>query len=85
MTTAHWFTDYDGGGFPVEKAALGGCDLSGAYVGGEWQWLVMCQGRAVAEGGARGYLAARREAEAVALCLLDVVPRAAWAGQLHFT
>ena len=42
--TAHWFTDYDGGGFPIEKAALGGSDLSVAYVGGEWQWLVKCQG-----------------------------------------
>jgi hypothetical protein len=75
--TAHWFTDYDGGGFPIEKAALGGSDLSVAYVGGEWQWLVMCQGREVAAGGARGYQAARREAEAVALRFLDVVARAA--------
>jgi hypothetical protein len=34
----------------VEKAALGGCDLSVAYIGDEWQWLVKCQGREVARG-----------------------------------
>jgi hypothetical protein len=45
--------------------------------GGVWQWLVRCHGRAVAEGAARGYQAARREAEAVARCFLDVVARAA--------
>jgi hypothetical protein len=77
MTRAHWFTDYDGGGFPVEKAALGGCDLSVAHVGGEWQWLVRCEGREVAAGGARGYLAARRQAEDAARQFLDVVSRAA--------
>lgn len=74
---AHWFTDYDGGGFPVERAALGGCDLSVVYVRGEWQWLVRCQGGDVAEGSARVYRAARRDAEAVALRFLDVVARAA--------
>ena len=71
---AHWFTDYDGGGFPVEKAVIGDCDLSVAYIGGEWQWLVKCRGREVAEGAARGYLAARRDAESVASL---VVARAA--------
>jgi hypothetical protein len=28
MTAAHWFTHKEQGGFPVEKAALGCCDLS---------------------------------------------------------
>ena len=70
------FTDDDGGGFPVEKATMGGCDLPVVYVSGEWQWLVRCQGRDVAEGGARGYLAARWQAEAAARWLLDFVPQA---------
>ena len=39
-------------GFPVEQAMIGECDLSVVFVGGEWQWLVMCRGREVAEGGA---------------------------------
>jgi hypothetical protein len=74
---AHWFTDYDRSGFPIEKATIGDCDLSVAHVGGEWQWLVKCHGREVAEGGARGYLAARQDAENVASRFLDVVARAA--------
>jgi hypothetical protein len=73
---ARWFTDYDRSGFPVEKATLGGCDLSVVYVGCEWQWLVRRDGRDVAEGSARGYQAARRQAETAALCFLDVVARA---------
>jgi hypothetical protein len=77
MTAAHWFTDYDWSGFPIEKATIGGCDLSVAYIGGEWQWLVKCHGREVAEGAARGYQAARQDAEAAARCFQDVVPRAA--------
>jgi hypothetical protein len=28
MTLAQWFTQYEHGGFPIEKAALGSCDLS---------------------------------------------------------
>jgi hypothetical protein len=68
-TTAHWFTEKEHDGFPVEKAALGAFDLSVLYVGGEWQWLVRREGRDVAEGAARGCLAARQQAEAVALRL----------------
>jgi hypothetical protein len=77
MTAAQWFTDYDRGGFPIEKATIDGCDLSVAYIGDEWQWLVRCQGRDVAEGAPRGYLAARQHAEFAVRCFLDVVPRAA--------
>jgi predicted DNA-binding WGR domain protein len=40
MTTAQWFTLHEHGGFPIECAALGACDLSVLHVGGEWQWLV---------------------------------------------
>ena len=69
MTTAHWFTHREQGGFPVEKAALGPFDLSVLHVDGEWQWLVRGHGRDVAEGGARRLCDARREAEAVALRL----------------
>jgi hypothetical protein len=29
---AHWFTHREHGGFPVEKAALGNCDLSVLHV-----------------------------------------------------
>jgi hypothetical protein len=62
MTLAHWFTQYDPGGFPVEKAALGACDLSVLHVGGEWQWLVRRDGRDVAEGSARAALDAQQQA-----------------------
>jgi hypothetical protein len=37
LATAHWFTDYVGSGFPAEKAALGGCDLSVSHVGVEFR------------------------------------------------
>jgi hypothetical protein len=57
-------------GFPVERAALGSCDLSVLHVGGEWQWLVRHAGRDVAEGAARAAVDAQRQAEAVALKLL---------------
>jgi hypothetical protein len=26
------------GGFPIERAVLGSCDLSILHIGGEWQW-----------------------------------------------
>ena len=66
MTLAYWFTQKEHGFFPVEKAALGGCDLSVMFFGGEWQWLVRHEGRDVAEGAARAGLAAKQQAEAVA-------------------
>jgi hypothetical protein len=47
--------------------ALGGCDLSVLYVGGEWQWLVRQAGRNVAEGAARAAVEAKQQAAAVAL------------------
>jgi hypothetical protein len=79
--TALWFTHCERGGFPVEKAALGGCDLSVAFIGGEWQWLIRREGRDIAEGAARACRAAKEQAEAVARRpqsrFLDVVPRAA--------
>jgi hypothetical protein len=45
---AHWFTQHERGGFPVERAALGSCDLSVR----EWQWPVRQDGRDVKEGAA---------------------------------
>jgi hypothetical protein len=49
MALAHWFTQHEEGGLPVERAALGSCDLSLLHVGGEWQWwLVRQAGRDVA-------------------------------------
>ena len=69
MTTAQWFTQHEHGGFPIECAALGACDLSILHVGGEWQWLVRQAGRDVAEGAARAAADAQREAEPVALKL----------------
>jgi hypothetical protein len=69
MTTAHWFTLHEHGGFPIECAALGACDLSVLHVGGEWQWLVRQAGHDVAEGAARDQVDAQRQAEAVALQL----------------
>ena len=52
-TTAHWLTQHEEGGFPVEKAALGSCDLSVLHIGGYWEWLVRQAGRDVEEGTAR--------------------------------
>jgi hypothetical protein len=57
------------GGFPIQRATIGSCDLSVLYVGGEWQWLVRQAGRDVAEGAARAAVDAQREAETVALKL----------------
>jgi hypothetical protein len=67
---AHWFTHKEHGGFPIERAAVGSCDLSVLHVGGEWQWLVRQAGRDVAEGSARAAADAQRQAESVALGLL---------------
>jgi hypothetical protein len=58
---------YEAGSFPIERAALGACDLSVLHIGGEWQWLVRRDGRDVAEGAARTPGEARAQAEAVAL------------------
>jgi hypothetical protein len=66
MTRAYWFTHREAGGFPVERAVLGDCDLSVLHVGGEWQWLVRREGRDVAEGAARSADDALHQAEAVA-------------------
>ena len=70
MTLVHWFTQHEHGGFPIERAVLGACDLSVLYIGGEWQWRVRRHGRDTAEGIARTALDAREQAEAVALSLI---------------
>jgi hypothetical protein len=44
------------------------------HIAGEWQWLVRQDGRDVAEGAASSADDARREAEAVALKLLEQGP-----------
>jgi len=64
-----WFTQREPGGFTVERAALGSCDLSVLRIGAEWHWLVRQAGRDVAEGASSAADDARREAEAVALKL----------------
>jgi hypothetical protein len=61
-----WSIDRERVGFPVERATVGAFDLCVVYVAGEWQWLVRCEDRDVAEGTARASLAARQQAEAVA-------------------
>jgi hypothetical protein len=70
---AHWFTHRERGGFPIEKAALGSCDLSVFHVGGEWEWLVRQNGCDVAEGGARSCIDAKRYAEDFARLILESV------------
>ena len=67
MTLARWFTAHEYGFFPIERAALGACDLSVLHVGGEWQWLVRRNGRDAEEGAARADVEAREQAEAIAL------------------
>jgi hypothetical protein len=63
---AYWSLHRERDGFPVERATVGAFDLCVVYVAGDWQWLVRCEGRDVAEGAARASLAARQQAEAVA-------------------
>jgi len=74
---AQWRTQYDCSGFPVEQAKLCGFDLSVAYIGGEWQWLVRRDGRDFAEGAARCAAVAKEQAANAAWRLLDVVTRTA--------
>jgi hypothetical protein len=64
---ACWFTSHEQGGFPVERAALGSCDLSVLHIAGEWQWLVRQDGRDIGEGAALSADDAKLEAETVAL------------------
>jgi hypothetical protein len=71
---AHWFTVHEQGGFPVERAALGSCDLSVLHIAGVWQWLVRQDGRDVREGAASSCDGAKLEAETVAVKLLDPAP-----------
>jgi hypothetical protein len=40
MTRAYWFEHKEQGGVPVQRAAVGDCDLSVLHVGGEHHWLV---------------------------------------------
>jgi hypothetical protein len=77
MTAAHWVTQKERDGFPVEKAAVGSCDLSVVYVGGYWEWLVRDAGGDLAEGMARTEAGAKRQAEEVAAKaeFLDLVVR----------
>ena len=67
MMVAHWFTQLERGGFPIERV-LGAYDLSLLHVAGEWQWLVRRDGRDIA---ARDAVDAQRQAEAVALQLFS--------------
>jgi hypothetical protein len=62
----HWLTHFEYDGFPVEKTAVGPCDLSVLRVGTEWRWLVRQGVRDKAEGTSCSAFEARREAEAVA-------------------
>jgi hypothetical protein len=71
---AYWFTVHEQGGFPIERAALGSCELSVMHIAGEWQWLVRQDGRDVAEGAAPLLTMAKLEAETGALRLLDLGP-----------
>jgi len=66
VTRAYLFDHREAGGFPVQRAAVGDCDLSVVHVGGEWQWLIRCAGRDIAEGAARSDDDAQRQAEAAA-------------------
>jgi hypothetical protein len=73
----YWRTQYDLFGFPVEQTTLGEFDLSVAFVGGDWQWLVRREGGDVTEGSARSGRAAKQQAKDAARRFLHVVPRAA--------
>jgi hypothetical protein len=64
---AHWFTEDELLGYPVERAAVSGCDLSVLHIDGEWQWLVQRGGEDLAEGACCTEDDARMQAEAAAL------------------
>ena len=74
MTTAYSFTQRESGGFPIERAAVGSCDLCVLHIGGDWEWLVRQAGRDVAEGKARAESDAKHQAEAVASFCSTWVP-----------
>ena len=63
-----WVVTEQLGAIPVERAALGSCDLSVIHIGGEWRWLVRLDGHDVAEGTALTAQDAREQAESIALC-----------------
>ena len=64
---AQWFMQDELLGYPVERAAVSGCDLSVLYIDGEWQWLVQRCGEDLAEGACCTGDVARMQAEAAAL------------------
>ena len=66
---AQWFTDFKLASFPIEKAAVGLCELSVLHVAGVWQWRVRRHDRDVAEGVAHELVDAQRAAEAGAVKL----------------
>lgn len=62
----YWFTTRDAGSFPIERAAVGDCDLSIMRIGDTWRWFVSLSGRDVAKGSSGSAADARRQAETVA-------------------
>jgi hypothetical protein len=69
MIRVYWCEPAEQGGFPLQRAAVGDCDLSVLRVGDEYHWLVRPDGRDVAEGRAGTVDEARRQAEAAAQAL----------------
>jgi hypothetical protein len=63
---ADWFDAPGHGGFPVERAELGSCDLLLMQIADTWCWLVRRDGQDVAEGVAGTADDARLLAEAAA-------------------
>ena len=63
---AYWFAPRDHDELPAERAALGDCELAVMRIGGEWEWLVMREGREIAAGAAVRHDDARMQAEAAA-------------------
>jgi hypothetical protein len=59
MTQAYWFEPREQGGFLVQRAAVGDCDLSVLHVDDTWHWLVRRDGADIAEGVADSLGAAR--------------------------
>jgi hypothetical protein len=75
MTAAHWETQYELFGFPVDLAWHGGCDLAVLFDGEGWQWRVWRDNHEVGRGLARSGKAAKEQAEGVAFRFLHLVAR----------
>ena len=68
MIQACWFEHKEQGGFPLQRATVGDCDLSVLPLGlRRWSWLMRRAGVALAEGEAYSLVASQEAATEAAV------------------